>query len=254
MLKSERADQIIEILREQKYTTVATLVDRLHYSPATIRRDLVYLEGLGLVKKSYGGVSFRAGAPLIVREHEYTVEKVRLCHAAEEFVQDGYTVFVDGTTTTYHLGEVLVRKKNVTVVTNNLKLAMYLNEHGVRCFVTGGEVLDTAFLGGTYVADMLEKMRFDVAFYSVGVAGADGRLNVSSAFTEFMRVVLARSEKNVCLFLKSKWRERCPMAFQTVGVFDVVISDVKMPADFAARFPDTKFLQIEGTGVQAKGD
>ena len=57
MLKNERAERIVEILREQKYTTVQMLVDRLHYSPATVRRDLVYLEGLGLVEKSYGGVS-----------------------------------------------------------------------------------------------------------------------------------------------------------------------------------------------------
>ena len=245
MLKTERADKIIEILKGCKYATVDMLVGELHYSPATIRRDLIYLEGLGLVEKSYGGVSLRnSGAPLIVREHQNTVEKVHLCRAAAAFVKDGDTVFVDGTTTTYHLGEVLVEKKGIRVVTNNLKLAMYLHERGVRCFVTGGEVLDTAFLCGTYVADMLEKMSFDVAFYSVGVAGEDGYFTVAPAYTEFMRVAFERSRKNVCLFLKGKWREKCPMAFRTLGAFDHVISDVKMPADFAAKFPDTKFLQI----------
>ena len=245
MLKTERADKIIEILKECKYATVDMLVGELHYSPATIRRDLIYLEGLGLVEKSYGGVALcNSGAPLIVREHQNTVEKVRLCRAAAAFIKDGDTVFVDGTTTTYHLGEVLVEKKGIRVVTNNLKLAMYLHERGVRCFVTGGEVLDTAFLCGTYVADMLEKMSFDVAFYSVGVAGEDGYFTVAPAYTEFMRVAFARSDKNVCLFLKSKWQDTCPFAFKPLGVFDHVISDVKIPAELKARFLNTEFLPL----------
>ena len=245
MLKTERADKIIEILKECKYATVDMLVGELHYSPATIRRDLIYLEGLGLVKKSYGGVALcNSGAPVIVREHQNTVEKVRLCRAAAAFVKDGDTVFVDGTTTTYHLGEVLTEKKDIKVVTSNLKLAIYLHERGVRCFVTGGEMIDTVMLGGQYAADMLEKMHFDVAFYSFGVAAPDGYFNVSPCFADFMRVALARSDKNVCLFLKSKWQDTCPFAFKPLGVFDHVISDVKIPADFKTRFPDTEFLPL----------
>lgn len=245
MLKTERADKIIEILKACKYATVDMLVGELHYSPATIRRDLIYLEGLGLVEKSYGGVALRNnGAPLIVREHQNTVEKVRLCRAAAAFIKDGDTVFVDGTTTTYHLGEVLVEKKGIRVVTNNLKLAMYLHERGVRCFVTGGEVIDTVMLGGQYVADMIEKIHFDVAFYSFAFAAADGYFNVSPYFVDFMRTALARADKNVCLFLKSKWQDTCPFAFKPLGVFDHVISDVKIPADFKTRFPDTEFLPL----------
>ena len=73
MFKDERADKIVEILNKRKYATVDYLVKELHYSPATIRRDLTYLESLGMVKKSYGGVSINdVSRPEIFREHENT--------------------------------------------------------------------------------------------------------------------------------------------------------------------------------------
>ena len=50
MFKNERTDRIMEILKENKYTTVEKLVSELHYSPATIRRDLTYLGEIGLVR------------------------------------------------------------------------------------------------------------------------------------------------------------------------------------------------------------
>ena len=50
MIKGERLDRILEILKHKKYCTVDELVSELRYSPATIRRDLTLLEKQNLVK------------------------------------------------------------------------------------------------------------------------------------------------------------------------------------------------------------
>ena len=90
MFKNERTDKIMEILKENKYTTVEKLVSELHYSPATIRRDLTYLAEIGLVRKSYGGVCIEENAkPLIVREHEMHDEKIKICKMAADLINDG---------------------------------------------------------------------------------------------------------------------------------------------------------------------
>jgi len=55
----------MNILKKYQYTTVDFLVRELHYSPATVRRDLTYLESLGLVNKSYGGVSINSNTEFL---------------------------------------------------------------------------------------------------------------------------------------------------------------------------------------------
>ena len=54
MPNPERIEKIMEILKEKTYASVDFLVEELRYSPATVRRDLTYLAGQGLVKKYYG--------------------------------------------------------------------------------------------------------------------------------------------------------------------------------------------------------
>ena len=56
MSQKLRQDQILAILAKRSYVTVRYLTDQLHYSSATINRDLNKMEALGLVKRSYGGV------------------------------------------------------------------------------------------------------------------------------------------------------------------------------------------------------
>ena len=56
MSQKLRHDQIRDILEKRGYVTVRYLVDTLHYSSATINRDLNKMQTLGLVKRTYGGV------------------------------------------------------------------------------------------------------------------------------------------------------------------------------------------------------
>ena len=56
MSQKIRQEQILNILEKRGYVTVKYLVDTLHYSSATINRDLNQMQLLGLVKRTYGGV------------------------------------------------------------------------------------------------------------------------------------------------------------------------------------------------------
>ena len=50
MYQSERLELILEILKKNGYTTVKFLTEQLHYSNATVNRDLALLEARKLVK------------------------------------------------------------------------------------------------------------------------------------------------------------------------------------------------------------
>ena len=51
-----RQEQILHILEKRGYVTVRYLMEHLHYSSATINRDLNKMATLGMVVRSYGGV------------------------------------------------------------------------------------------------------------------------------------------------------------------------------------------------------
>jgi DeoR/GlpR family transcriptional regulator of sugar metabolism len=245
MQKQERIEQVLQIIKSRKFCTVDELVQALHYSPATIRRDLTHLAQRKLVEKSYGGASYIGDWSFAVREHQHIAIKAHLCHAAEHLIQDGDTVFVDGTTTTYFLRDVLLKKQRLIVVTTNLKLAIELCDHGVTCFVPGGQLCDTTMLGGAMTADALESFSFDVAFLSPGKISHDGRFSIPEIFSGSTRTVLKNTQKCVCLYHKEKLISHLPFCFGRLGSFDTVISDAEYPAEFKTDFPNTKFILVE---------
>lgn len=242
MLKAERADRIYEIIKERKHVTVEELVNMLHYSPATVRRDITYLANLGVVNKSYGGVSINGARPMIVREHENTAGKIRLCNRASEMVREGDMVFVDATTTTYFLCEALAKKKNVTVVTPNMKLATFLGEKKVRCFVLGGQVFDSTMLVGPHTAEMVRKFFFDVAFFSVGAISQSGEIAMSENMWTVNRIAAENSQKNVLLCDGSKFNYRVRISCGDLSKYDTMVSDEEIPKELIDNFPSVEFI------------
>ena len=55
MLTEERFKLILDILKEKKSVTVNELVEELHISESTVRRDLTSLDKMGKLNKVHGG-------------------------------------------------------------------------------------------------------------------------------------------------------------------------------------------------------
>ena len=246
-MKYERADQIMEILSRCKYTTVDHLVKELHYSPATIRRDLIYLESTGLIKKSYGGVCINeVSRPAIVREHENMDAKIRICRTAAELVQEHASVFIDGSTTTYFMSEFLEQNKDIVVTTSNLKLAICLEEKGIECYVTGGKVVDTHMLFGTYAVDTVNRMNFDICFFSAESISEEGMIcDKGERFADLRRTVMKRSKKSVCMCDKKKLGSSSFLCLASLKDVDYVISDGVFSPEWVEKFGKTKFIMAK---------
>ena len=78
MSQKLRLDAILEILQKQHYVSVKYLVDTLHYSNATINRDLNVLKQRNLINRSYGGVELITKSKLPAlpfRYHIYSITR-----------------------------------------------------------------------------------------------------------------------------------------------------------------------------------
>ena len=110
MYQKERLDLILNIVNEYEYVTVKFLSSVLHYSNATINRDLNLLEQQQLIKRTDGGVSKEENpnALLPFRYHLNRAEKLKMGKIAASFVEDGDVIFIDGTTTTEYMSAFLL--------------------------------------------------------------------------------------------------------------------------------------------------
>lgn len=252
MYQKERMDEIYAIIKENGYVTVKYLVEQVHYSNATINRDLNLLEKQGLVKRSYGGVeTIKAKTvPLMFRYHKMKSAKHKMSKKAAELVGDGDTIFIDGSTTTEGIGKYLFGKKDITVITNSLALALSLGEMNIDTICLGGRIREfPSVVTDEVTIDNARRYRVDKMFFSIGALSHDGK--IASIVTDtggthlLIKTMMENSKISCCLVD----HEKVGIEYKTVlcGVDDVdyLITDYAFGDDFCGRFKNTKIITVK---------
>lgn len=250
MIRKHRQDGILEILKRQHYATVKELCEALHYSPASIYRDIEHLASLGLVKRSYGGVELakRTRMPALPQRYDFMKkEKRHLGRAAAALVCDGDTVFIDGSTTAESMGQFLTEKKGLRVITNNLRLALYLGEYDIEVICLGGTVREKpSMLAGSITATNARHLFADKAFFSTGYFSPYGRAGTDSeVYRELHTIMLENANKSYYLADHSKLSNNLPHIGFSFGELSGVICDYPFDEEVKAAFPDTEFIFVE---------
>lgn len=245
MYPQERQDAILSILNQYRYVTVTYLIDALHYSSATINRDLNLLERRGLVTRSYGGVELvgDAGIPVVFRQHKQHAAKERVARRAAELVENGDILFIDGSTTAQYMAPYLEHKEGIQIITNNMTLAAHLSERGISCVCLGGKVLEPpSMLGGPDTVEMARSYRADKAFFSTAHVSMDGTVFDNDTYLELHRAMLKKARYGVFLADDHKFKQGVGM--KRLCVFDelyAVISDCDITV-LREQFPNTKLI------------
>ncbi len=230
MLKLERHKDIIRLLQLHKSMTVKELCAKLYVSQATMRRDLTALECAGLLTRSFGGAIinevFPDQQPFSVRQEEHISEKKRAAYKAAKLIHPGETLFLDASTTTFWIVPHLRDIPDLTVITNSPHTCVALAECGVRCFCTGGELLQgsQAFVGSDAEA-FIRKVHAHLFLFSArGIA--DGEISDSSKHECDLKIaMLERAERSVFLYDNSKRDKRYPFVVTNAEELFAVIGE-----------------------------
>ena len=248
MYQKERLDNIVQLVKQYGYVTVKYLVSALHYSNATINRDLNVLVAQKKLRRSYGGVEYieNKGIALPFRYHFMHAEKLKIAKKAAELIQEGDTVFIDSSTTTECMAEFLAEKKDVTVITNNMALVLHLSEYGIQTVCLGGKIVEPpCMLGGEDTVENAMKYQVDKLFFSTGYVSKDGRIGTGAY--HLLHTVMAKNAKEVYYLFdheklkESKSNERILFDFSKVKG---VISDYAFEEKMKRKYPDTQFYQV----------
>lgn len=176
----KRAQALLRELLRAGAITVEEMAQAFGVSPSTIRRDLRELEGRGLLRRTHGGAvavepalyePFRHVSSFGEQEQQYSAEKRRIGLAAAEMIADGEIVSLGAGTTTTQVARGIRHRKNITVVTNAVNIAMELSHRSdLKIFMSGGYLsADWFALVGSAALQSVSEIFVDKMF--VGVDG-----------------------------------------------------------------------------------
>lgn len=214
MLQLERRNKMMELFKIHKDLTVKELCSLLHQSAATIRRDLTALEQQGVIKRSFGGAvlieSFFDQTPLSIRSTKNIVQKKLLCEKAVQHINDGDTIFIDNSSTTYFLAPLLKKLSDITVITNNPYLNITLSQMKIKNFSTGGKMLfDSVALTGSEAEKFVSGIYADKFFFSS--MGCKKFISDSSKTERDIKLAMLKNSKtSYYLYVSSKEDQDCP--------------------------------------------
>jgi DeoR/GlpR family transcriptional regulator of sugar metabolism len=148
VLPALRQHRLLEVLRQRGQVTVAEFVALFEVSRDTIRRDLDLLEQRGLLVRTHGGAvrkddMVRVDTTLGLRMSAHPGPKRRIGQRAAELIRDGETLLLNGGSSTCAFAACLGERRDLTIVTNNLRLPPVTPDASVRAIYV---------LGGTYWA------------------------------------------------------------------------------------------------------
>jgi DeoR/GlpR family transcriptional regulator of sugar metabolism len=214
LLADARRAAIVERLRLSGSVTVAELEEQFGVSSMTARRDLDGLERRGLARRTHGGAvlpAFTAHEDSFASRLEVAADaKQALARAAAAAVQPGESLFLDSSTSAYHVARALLdRGVRATVITNSLPVMELVGTHpsaAVELVGVGGMLrrLTRSFVGPFAVHTVLGNIA-DRLYFSVKGVTADGALtDPDSLEAEVKRAMVAHSEQPVLLLDESK--------------------------------------------------
>lgn len=231
MLAMERRNVIIQLLQEKGYVTVAEMSQKLGVSEMTIRRDLKFCEETQQFVRCHGG-AMRPDATVQEIDYNQKLEsnikmKQRIAKACVAKLRPGMNVYLDAGTTTLCIAEAMMELEDLTVVTNDLKIALCLSQGKAKVTVLGGLLQKrTGCLLGPSAMEALKQMRFDIGF--VGAASIDSAFNSMSPTLE--KAYIKRTVREICreCYLAtdaSKFNSQALYCIHSLNVYDAVVTD-----------------------------
>ena len=250
MYQRERENEILKILKKEGYVTVKYLVERLHYSNASINRDLNSLESQKLIRRTYGGVELiaqRGHGALPFRYHRGHAVKRKMAQVAAELIQDGDYIFIDATTTTQYIVEFLAEKKGVTVISNNMAVVMQASELGLKAICLGGTITEApCMMWSVDTVETAKKYKADKAFLSTGYISPNGEIGDSELGGFLHRVMVENSTEAYLLADEEKFDEKYKTRVYCMDISKLtgVITDREIAESWREKFKNTQFIKV----------
>jgi len=236
--KNKRRDDITTIVLEHGAVSVGDLAENLGVSMQTIRRDIDKLCESDKLVRRHGRIELGAeylNTPFDQRTGTNKLEKSDIGEAAVELIPDGATIFISIGSTPLSVAKALRRRKNLTVITNNLSAAMVLSDElSNRIILPGGEIrLPDRDILGDEVLDFFGRYRAEFGIFGVAGVALDGSLlEFHASEVRVRKRIRENSQVSLLVMDCTKFGRIAPAYGENIKDVDHVILDQRPDKEF----------------------
>lgn len=235
----ERRDSIIQLIQETGKVRVDNLSEKFKVSSVTIRNDLDFLEKKGILYRTHGGALIRKNVyedpTLEEKQKRFQKEKQKIGEKAVELINDGDSILLDSGTTAMEIAHRLQGKKNLTVMTNALNIALKLgSQENLNIMLTGGYMRQESFsLVGPEAEATIGNYFFDKLF--LGVDGIDMKYGLTTPNpmeAQLNRTMVDRAQQVIAVADSSKFGRHSFSYICDVDVISTMVTDTNISPQY----------------------
>ena len=239
--------RILDILNHRGSARVDELSSELSVSSGTIRRDLEYLSGKGLLERRHGGARTSSMPLNTLPERDFlekglinTEEKKLISRKALSLVKDNDIVFLNSGSTTLHFLEVL-RNKRLQVFTNNAGAISCLKGSELELLIFGGEYREhSRSFVGIMTQEAIKNIHSNITFL-----GTNG-ISIEKGLTTTVRLECSVNQamidntngKVVVLADYTKIGRISNFVSTSIDKIDILVTDKSAPEDLLRQFEE----------------
>ena len=232
--------KIFDLLEDRHVVPIHEIISETGCKASIIEEDIKTLSGRGLVKRTAkGGLileRFHSEKSLEERSAEDQEAKLQIAGlAAEKYVTEGMTIFIDGSTSTLAMVPYIATKK-LRIITNGLSVIADLRKNQFRgeIICVGGHFRSKSntVVGGR-ACEMIRNESADLTI--LGVEGVSARMEVMEAHPAealIKQAMVERGRRTIILAMPHKLNDDSLLTFANLEQVEALIS---------TRFPDTSF-------------
>ena len=212
MLKQDRLMEITNIIQNKKRIQIKDLAKSTFSSISTIRRDVIFLEKQGLIKRLHGEIilnNFNTVEPSkFLRESENVIKKRAIASLAKDFIAPGMCIYLDSSTTVYELCPFLCDIEHLIIFTNGLNTALRLAD---------------------IENSLLNHFNVDIAFCSARGIDESNVYEVSLSQAVSKKRIIDKAKETILLIDSSKFEVTGFFKINDLKKYKAIISD-KLPS------------------------
>lgn len=236
MFLFERQEKMLAYINKVAKVSVRELSELFNMSLVTIRSDIKTLARRGLIIRTHGGAlsaqrGTNAEIPSKIRAIQNVPAKQMIAQVAAKLIEDDDIIILDSGSTTYEIAQ-RISARNVTVITNDLKIGTLLAERGdVSLIVTGGILLPSVYsLIGSDATAFLKRVKAHKLF--LGCDAIDFEWGISNRTIQEVAIkqtMMEAARFKIAVADHSKFDKQVFARFCDLTDIDLLITDQLPP-------------------------
>jgi ribose transport system substrate-binding protein len=243
----ERRQEILNVLRKRHTLKVTELAESFGVSQGTIRSDLDYLSQTEQVTRIRGGATLLDGHHISDPEFAARVRvnsSAKQCIArwAADIVKDGDAIFLDASTTAFHMVPFLQDHQKLTVITYGIETALALAKNPSFTVILMGGIVrpGSVAITGQLSEQALEGLHIRTAFVSAaGLSVEAGLTDPDIQVAQLKSKVVQSAGHVIALVDSNKFGNVELSSFATLGRTSQVLTDDNLDAKYIDQLQKT---------------